>query len=92
MKFLPILGSFAVAFSTAATDASRERIDAMIDELKRCPAVEGADEVLYPGELEGRREAAARAEGVELPVASEKELARAAEMTGVGDNNGLYCL
>jgi len=64
-------------------DALRERIDAMIDELKRCPTVEGANEVLYPGELEWRREAAARAEGVELPVASEKELARAAEMTGV---------
>ena len=64
-------------------DALRERIDAMIDELKRCPTVEGTNEVLYPGELEWRREAAARAEGVEPPVASEKELARAAEMTGV---------
>ena len=64
-------------------DALRERIDAMIDELKRCPTVEGTNEVLYPGELEWRREAAARAEGVELPVASEKELARAAEMTGL---------
>jgi ureidoglycolate dehydrogenase (NAD+) len=64
-------------------DAFRERIDAMIDELKRCPTVDGVAEVLYPGELEWRREAAAIADGVELPAASEKELARAAQMTGV---------
>ena len=63
--------------------AFRERIDAMIDELKRCPTVDGVAEVLYPGELEWRREAAAIADGVELPAASEKELARAAQMTGV---------
>jgi len=64
-------------------DAYRERIDAMIDELKRCPTVDGAAEVLYPGELEWRREAAATSDGIELPAASEKELARAAQMTGV---------
>ncbi len=64
-------------------EAFRERIDAMIDELKRCPAADGVAEVLYPGELEWRREAAARADGMELPVASEKELARAAEMANV---------
>ena len=64
-------------------DAFKERIDAMIDELKRCPTVDGVKEVLYPGELEWRREAIALAEGVELPEASEKELARAAKMTGV---------
>ena len=63
--------------------AFRERIDAMIDELKRCPTIDGVEEVLYPGELEWRREAAAIADGVELPAASEKELARAAQMTGV---------
>ena len=64
-------------------DAFSERIDAMIDELKRCPTVDGVEEVLYPGELEWRREAAAIADGVELPAASAKELARAAQMTGV---------
>lgn len=64
-------------------DAFKERIDAMIDELKRCPTIDGVKEVLYPGELEWRREAIALAEGVELPEASEKELARAAKMTGV---------
>jgi len=62
------------------TDTFRDRIDAMIDELKRCPALEGVPEVLYPGELEWRREAAARRDGITLPEASEKELARAAEM------------
>ena len=61
-------------------DAFRDRVDAMIDELKRCPTVEGAKEILYPGELEWRREAQARAEGIELPVASVKELERAGEM------------
>lgn len=37
--------------------------------------------ILYPGELEWRREAKARAEGLELPVSSEQELRRAEEMT-----------
>ncbi len=64
-------------------DAFRERIDSMIDELKRCPAVDGVAEVLYPGELEWRREEAALAAGLELPVASEMELARAVEMTNI---------
>lgn len=58
----------------------RSRVDAMIDELKRCPVAEGAKEILYPGELEWRREARARAEGIDLPEASEKELVRAMEM------------
>ena len=61
------------------TDAFRSRVDAMIDELKRCPTQEGVKEILYPGELEWRREAAALADGIELPEASEKELARAEE-------------
>ena len=62
------------------TDAFKARIDAMIDELKRCPAQEGVKEILYPGELEWRREAAARTDGIELPEASEKELQRAEEI------------
>ena len=62
------------------TDAFRSRVDAMIDELKRCPLAAGAKEILYPGELEWRREAAAKAEGIELPEASIKELERAAAM------------
>ena len=61
-------------------DAFKARVDAMIDELKRCPTVEGAKEILYPGELEWRREAAALRDGIDLPEASEKELARAEEM------------
>lgn len=65
-------------------DVFRRRIDAMIDELKACPPAEGVKEVLYPGELEWRREAAARADGIELPEASAKELARAEEMVGGG--------
>jgi len=60
-----------------------DRVDAMIDELKRCPTVEGAKEILYPGELEWRREAQAKAEGIELPEASAKELERAAKMAGL---------
>ena len=64
-------------------DAFRDRVDAMIDELKRCPTLEGVPEVLYPGELEWRREEAARRDGIALPEASEKELARAAAMVGM---------
>jgi LDH2 family malate/lactate/ureidoglycolate dehydrogenase len=61
----------------------KERVDAMIDELKRCPTVEGSQEVLYPGEIEWRREANAVEHGIELPEASEKELLRAAQLVGV---------
>ena len=61
-------------------EAFRDRTDSMIDGLKRCPAVDGVDEVLYPGELEWRREAAALKDGISLPEASEKELERAASM------------
>lgn len=61
----------------------KERVDAMIDELKRCPTVEGSQEVLYPGEIEWRREANAVEHGIELPEASEKELLRAAQLAGV---------
>lgn len=64
-------------------DAFRDRTDAMIAELKACPVLDGTEEVLYPGELEWRRESAARERGIDLPEASEKELARAAEMTGL---------
>lgn len=64
-------------------DAFRDRTDAMIAELKACPALDGVNEVLYPGELEWRREAAALENGFDLPEASEKELARAAQMVGL---------
>ena len=64
-------------------DAFKNRVDAMIDELKRCPTLEGVPEVLYPGELEWRREETARRDGISLPEASEKELARAAAMVGM---------
>ena len=64
-------------------EAFRDRIDAMIDELKACPPMDGVKEVLYPGELEWRREEAALRDGIDLPEASEKELARAASMVGV---------
>ena len=55
----------------------------MISELKSCPALEGVSEVLYPGELEWRREAESAKNGLKLPEASEKELGRAAKMVGV---------
>ena len=64
-------------------DAFRARIDAMIDELKACPPCDGVAEVLYPGELEWRRERKALEEGVNLPSASVAELKRAAQMSGV---------
>ena len=52
----------------------------MIDELKACPTQEGVKEILYPGELEWRREADALKNGLELPAASVKELERAEKM------------
>ena len=58
----------------------RARVDAMIDELKACPTQEGISEILYPGELEWRREAEAIQNGLELPDASVKQLERAEMM------------
>ena len=58
----------------------RARVDAMIDELKACPTQEGVKEILYPGELEWRREAYALKNGLDLPEASVKELERAEKM------------
>lgn len=64
-------------------EAFKANTDKMIDELKRCPTVEGTSEILYPGELEWRREAKALADGIQLPAASEKELLRAEEMVAL---------
>ncbi|MBQ6471225.1 MAG: Ldh family oxidoreductase [Victivallales bacterium] len=61
----------------------RTRIDNMIDELKACPPMDGVAEILYPGELEWRREASAKQDGIDLPTASRQELQRAARMSGV---------
>ncbi len=61
-------------------EAFRERVDAMIDELKRCPTMDGVSEILYPGELEWRREAKALRDGLDLPEATLKELERAESM------------
>ena len=52
----------------------------MIDELKRCPTMDGVSEILYPGELEWRREAKALRDGLDLPEATLKELERAESM------------
>ena len=61
----------------------RTRVDSMIDQLKACPPVDGVAEILYPGELEWRREAAAMQNGIDLPTASRQELQRAAQMVGL---------
>lgn len=61
-------------------EAFRERVDEMIDELKRCPTMDGVSEILYPGELEWRREAKALRNGLDLPEATLKELERAESM------------
>ena len=61
-------------------EAFRERVDEMIDELKRCPTMDDVTEILYPGELEWRREAKALRDGLDLPEATLKELERAESM------------
>ena len=42
--------------------------------------MDGASEILYPGELEWRREAKALQKGLDLPEATMKELERAESM------------
>jgi ureidoglycolate dehydrogenase (NAD+) len=65
-----------------ALDEFRSRIGTMIDELHSVPPAEGAGQVLFPGELEGRRRKDRSLRGVPI------ESGLAAELRDLGDRSG----
>jgi len=49
-------------------DAFRERIDKMIDDVRRAPKAKGAERIYVPGEIEWQRRREALANGIALPA------------------------
>lgn len=79
-------GHFVMALDIAAfgpLDAFEARIERMIAELKATPLAEGAEDILYPGELEARQEARHQREGLDLPQQTRIDLSKAASDWGV---------
>jgi len=59
------------------------RAEAMIEELASARRAPGVERILYPGQLEHEREAAAKAAGIELPQATTDALCKVAERTSL---------
>jgi LDH2 family malate/lactate/ureidoglycolate dehydrogenase len=79
-------GHLVLAIDVAAfgpPERFAERVERMIGELRGTPLAEGADEILYPGELEARNEARHQREGLALPPRTRSDLAGAAAEWGV---------
>ncbi|MGH3095552.1 MAG: Ldh family oxidoreductase [Streptosporangiales bacterium] len=64
-------------------DEFRERMNALVGELKSVPPAPGFDAVLYPGEVEDRAECQNRREGLLLPDETVADLSRLATESGV---------
>jgi ureidoglycolate dehydrogenase (NAD+) len=67
-------------------DRFKERMDAMINELRNSPRAEGADRIWLPGEMEWERHAEAYANGLLLPDYVLVNLFTVAEQTGLVDD------
>jgi LDH2 family malate/lactate/ureidoglycolate dehydrogenase len=63
--------------------AVRARVDALLDEIKATPPVDGATEVFYAGEIEHRRAEQARRDGMEFDATVAKQIAEVAASYGV---------
>ena len=61
----------------------RARVDALLDDIKATPPVEGADEVFYAGEIEHRRAERARRHGLEFDATVAKQIADVAASYGL---------
>ena len=75
-------GHFMIALNIAAfqpLDQFNARMETMIAELKSVPLAQGFEEVVYPGELEARNDAANRRDGLQLPADTLADLARLAD-------------
>jgi LDH2 family malate/lactate/ureidoglycolate dehydrogenase len=59
------------------------RVEAQIAELKSVPLAQGADEIFYPGEIEGRKDEENRRDGLMLPKATLADLRRLAAELGL---------
>ncbi len=59
------------------------RMERFVEEIKAVPLAQGFDQVFYPGEMEERRDAANRQEGLLLPQDTLDDLARIARETGL---------
>ena len=60
-----------------------ERAETMIEQLRAHRKAKGVERIYFPGEIEQDREADARKNGIELPLASELALERVAELAGI---------
>lgn len=58
-----------------------------IESLKGCRRAPGVDEILLPGEIESRREAQRRAEGVEIPDETWRQITEVADRLGADLSN-----
>lgn len=84
-------GKPTVSFFMNLTDISRfmevsefeARAADLIDDIKKVRPAKGFTEVCYPGELENRRFAAARTEGVHIHDAAYEDFLRASDKRGV---------
>ena len=59
------------------------RAEEMIDQLRDHRKAPGVEHIYFPGEIEQNKEADARKNGIELPIASEHALERVEKLTGV---------
>jgi LDH2 family malate/lactate/ureidoglycolate dehydrogenase len=60
-----------------------ERMNAFIAEIKSQPLAKGFDEIFYPGEMEDRAETRNRLNGLNVPLDTWADLARAAQEQGL---------
>lgn len=80
------LGFFLGAWNLAVLGdppAVLARVDALLDEMKSTPTVEGVSEVLYAGEIEHARAKRAREEGIEFDATVAKQIADVAASYGL---------
>jgi LDH2 family malate/lactate/ureidoglycolate dehydrogenase len=76
------LGAWDIA-TVMPMDHFEARMTALLDEIKACPPAPGHAEVFYPGEIEHRREAASRRDGIALGPAVIDDLTRLGTEYGV---------
>ena len=80
------LGIFLGAWNLAVLgDPSevRARVDALLDDIKATPPVEGTTEVYYAGEIEHLRAERAKKEGIEFDATVAKQIADVAAAYGL---------
>jgi LDH2 family malate/lactate/ureidoglycolate dehydrogenase len=79
-------GHFIVAMNIAAFQPLAQfnsRMEKFIEELKSVPLAKGIDEVFYPGEIEARKDARYRRQGLMLPADTISDLAKIAKRCGL---------